>query len=110
MTNTIIDQSLQSQGLPEWTIIVFAVVGVIIVAIAIGLLIGLSVTFLNRSRYVHCILYLMLHAYTCKPVILCSHGRFDVDDVNQDILTSESPSGTLRTARSNSFSYQKVSH
>lgn len=39
-----------------------------------------------------------------------SHGRFDVEDMNQEILTSESPSGTLRTARSNSFSYQQVSH
>lgn len=51
---TIIDGSLQAQGLPEWTIIVFAIVGVVIVAIVIGLLIGLSVAFLNRSRYLHC--------------------------------------------------------
>ena len=52
---TILDQSLQAQGLPEWAIIVFAVVGVVIIAIVVGFLIGLSVLFLNRSRYT-CIL------------------------------------------------------
>lgn len=48
----ILDQSAQAQGLPEWAIIVFAVIGVVIVVIVVGLLIGLSVLFLNRSRYI----------------------------------------------------------
>ena len=76
-----------------------------------------SHSYRSANRTVSCIpkpiKVLALYSSTasiCKLCMLCSHGRFDVEDINQDILTSESPSGTLRTARSNSFSYQKVSH
>lgn len=66
------------------------------------------VSFIPKPIKVHALYILLLHA--CRNCVCCgSHGHFDVEDINQDILTSESPSGTLRTARSNSFSYQKVS-
>ena len=41
-----------SQGLPEWAIIVFAVVGAVILIVAIVLVIAFFVTILNRSRYI----------------------------------------------------------
>ena len=61
----MIDQSSQGQELPQWTIIVFAVTGIVIVAIVIGLLIGLSVIFLNKSRYVPYMFFSYMHDTNC---------------------------------------------
>lgn len=74
-----------SEALPQWAVILIIVLGVAVIIICVMVGTIFIATVLSRS----------------------SQGQFDVEDTNnRDLRRKEAASNTLRTKRSNSFSYE----